>query len=173
MNHTYHQTPTQTSKPLHISPAQLSAIAHQEAMRILTKTERLVYEYLRGWLESQRRSGDTRGVYPSRKYIAAEVRCHVSTVQRTFAKCRAFGLLRVIARHTTHKVWKRLHKQMTNLIELPSRDSVEKFISELVSLGKRKKRSPNRSKRKVEGSIAGRRSLLKAQAAALVAAESG
>ena len=126
--------------------------------------------YVRAGLNPQSAAaGDTRGVYPSRKYIAARVRCSVSTVQRTFAKCRALGLLRVIARHTTHKVWQRLKKQMTNLIELPSRDAIERFISGLVS----PKQRELGSKRKVEGSIEGRRSLLKAQAAALLAAESG
>ena len=149
--------------PIQITPAQLSAAAKKEAIRALTKTSRLIYDYLFEWCAAQRRAGDTRGVYPSRKHIAAQVRCSVSTVQRAFTQFRALGLLAVIARRTTQQVWHRLKRQMTNLIELPSRASLEKSIAGLVSRRLRKKRDSNRRKQKVEGSNEGRRALLRAQ----------
>ena len=85
-------------QPIQINPAQLSAIAKKEAIRALTKTSRLIYDYLFDWCQAQRRAGDTRGVYPSRKHIAAQVGCSVSTVQRGFTQFRALGLLAVTAR---------------------------------------------------------------------------
>ena len=125
--------------PPQINQGQLSAIAKKEAMRVLTKTSRLIYDYLFDWCDAQRRGGDTRGVYPSRKYIAAQVRCHVSTVQRAFTQFRALGLLAVIARRTTQQVWHRLKRQLTNLIELPSRESLGRVIAGLVSRKSKKK----------------------------------
>ena len=156
---------------VNFSLAQRSAIAHQEAMRILTKGSRLVYDFLHGWTSDQRRTGDKRGCFPSRKYIALRTRVSISTVQRAFQQFRETGLLKVTKRHTHHKLWERIHKQMTNLIELPDRDSFEKFISGLVSPKLRKKRGSNRRKQKVEGSIEGRRDRLRAQYQSILAAE--
>ena len=155
--------------PPQINQGQLSAIAKKEAMRVLTKMSRLIYDYLFEWCAAQRRAGDTRGVYPSRQHIAAQVRCSVSTVQRAFTQFRALGLLAVIARRTTQQVWHRLKRQLTNLIELPSRRSLEKSIAGLVSRRLRKKRDSNRRKQKVEGSNEGRRALLRAQFQSILA----
>ena len=163
------RTQAALQQPIQIKPAQLSAIAKREAMRALTKTSRLIYDYLFDWCAAQRRAGDTRGVYPSRKHIAAQVECSVSTVQRAFTQFRALGLLAVIARRTTQQVWHRLKRQLTNLIELPSRASLERSIAGLVSRRLRKKRDSNRRKQKVEGSNEGRRALLRAQFQSILA----
>ena len=198
MNHTYHQTPTQTSKPLHISPvsvnhsssrlpivaqaeqlaaasraaikqpikinqAQRSKLAWTIAIGMLTKTMRLVYDYLHDWCQTQRRAGNKTGVFPSRKYIGKQVGCHVSTVQRAFAMFRATGLLAVIERFTTHSKWAMLHKQETNMIELPKHDAVACSIDELLSLGRRKKRDPDRRKQQDEGTFWKRKAKLHAQ----------
>ena len=155
--------------PPQINQGQLSAIAKKEAMRVLTKTSRLIYDYLFEWCAAQRRAGDTRGVYPSRKHIAAQVGCSVSTVQRAFTQFRALGLLAVIARRTTQQVWHRLKRQLTNLIELPSRRSIERAMSGLVSRGLRKKRDSERRKPQDEGSNEGRRALLRSQLQSILA----
>ena len=162
-------TQTVIQQPIQINPSQLSAIAYREAIRLLTKLQRLIYDYLSGWCQTQHRTGDTRGVYPSRMHIAAQVECSVSTVQRAFTQFRALGLLAVIARRTTQKVWHRLKRQLTNLIELPSRRSIEKSIAGLVSRGLRKKRDPERRKPQDEGSNEGRRALLRSQLQSILA----
>ena len=156
-------------QPIQIKPAQLSAIAKKEAIRALTKTSRLIYDYLFEWCAAQRRAGDTRGVYPSRKHIAAQVGCSVSTVQRAFTQFRALGLFAVIARRATQQVWHRLKRQLTNLIELPSRRSIERAMSGLVSRELRKKRDSERRKQQDKGSNEGRRALLRSQLQSILA----
>ena len=162
-------TQTVIQQPIQINTGQLSATAHREALRLLTKMSRLVYDYVFDWLQAQRRAGDTRGVYPSRMHIAAQVKCSVSTVQRAFAQFRATGLLAVIARRTTQQVWHRLKRQLTNLIELPSRASLGRVIAGLVSRRVRKKRDPKRRKPQDEGSNEARRTLLRSQLQSILA----
>ena len=162
-------TQTVIQQPIQINTAQLSATAYREAIRMLTKMQRLIYDYVFDWLQAQRRTGDTRGVYPSRMHIAAQVECSVSTVQRAFTQFRALGLLAVIARRTTQKVWHRLKRQLTNLFELPSRRSIEKSIAGLVSRRVRKKRDSERIKPPDEGSNEARRTLLRSQLQSILA----
>ena len=43
-------TQTVIQQPIQINPPQLSAIAYREAIRLLTKLQRLIYDYLFDWL---------------------------------------------------------------------------------------------------------------------------
>ena len=161
--------PAAPVNPTPLNPPQMSAIAYREALRLLTRGQRAVYDYLQPWLMAQRRAGDRTGVFPSRKHISDQVGFCVSTVQRAITQFRALGLLAVIARRTTQHVWHRLHKQMTNLYELPSAASLARSISGLVSRRLRKKISSNRIKQEDEGSNEARRTLLRSQLQSILA----
>ena len=149
-----------------ISRAQLGQVAWQRAVNQLTRLQRAIYDDQSGWLQHKRRIRDERPFQQKKATIAEKHGCCEKTVQRTFRAFERLGLLVVTIRRATQEIFRKLRKQPTNFLSLPAYEG-DIFVP--VSSKQRKLGS----KRKVEGSIEGRRSFLKAQAAALVAAESG
>ena len=111
-----------TISPELITPSTAVSAAQQlkAAKRALTKTELLLYESLREWLETKQRRGEQPYVCPSRKWIASTlVPCSIRTVSRAFKKFAAVGLLEIRQRWRRGPTGRRLRRQMTNLIALP------------------------------------------------------